>query len=214
MHYLKARALVTIAIVALVTSTHVYSQSGNGVLGQLGELNSNVGEISNQIGGLSDALEQLEAAASKGTPIQLLLAALFEVGDINAFESGLGPISFTAPEGKSMLIKFVRCRAVRGDNEIHQFDIGLVTSFVFEGFSTPAELVQFVPTSVWESPGPFGDRAVASTPTHAYLNIPSPAEGAPEIGNVLRLRAQRNGTTGSGGVECTVSGVLFPRPGD
>jgi hypothetical protein len=209
--------IITLAmlIAALIAPIQSYSDSEEGVPAQLRELNMNVLDISSQLEGISVAIGQLNSAAVKGTPIQLRLRGLFQPGDINLYESSLGPISFTVPNNKSMLIDFVTCEATRGVEETSSFHIRLEAEFSFEGISSGfAPLVQFVPEALWESPGPFGDRAVASTAIHAYLNIPSPAEGAPTIGDYLLLRAQRNVTTGTGGVDCTISGFLFDRPAE
>jgi len=142
-------------------------------------------------------------------PVQIQLRGLFEEGSINLIDTILGPRSYTVPEGYSMLIRYATCEAVRGVNEAFQFDVSLDANFDFGSSATLAPVVQMVPTAVWESPGPFGDRAVATVNAHSYLNISSP--NGPTIGDTLYLRAQRNGTSGAGGVVCTVSGVLFPK---
>lgn len=203
---MRVRYLLPTLVAAALLATHgARAAPGNGLPDQ-------VEALTKEVAMLVDTLNEMSATAEHGTPVQLHLTGLFSEGSINLGPSVLGPMSFTAPDGKSLLVEFATCQAVRELNDLHQFDITLEADFIFTGTTTPQPLVQFVPTSIWESPGPFGDRTVASTATHAYLNIPSPAAGAPAIGNVLRLRAQRNGTTGGGGVNCTITGKLFPRP--
>lgn len=205
------RFSLVILVLLGVSISSASAKSGNGLPHQVAALADEVGELSEQIAGLSIMISDLASSDSR-TPIQFALGGLFTEGDINLGDSILRPMSFTVPVDKSLLIKFVTCQAVRGVNEAHQFDISLVADFMFDNSTAPVAIVQFVPTAIWESPGPFGDRAVASTSTQVYVNIPSAAPGVPEIGEEVRLRAQRNGTTGTGGVSCTVSGELFPRP--
>jgi hypothetical protein len=206
----KRFSFIFLALLGFTISS-ASAKPGNGLPQQVGALADEVSELSEQVAGLSIMISDLASSDSR-TPIQFSLSGLFLEGDINATESILRPMSFTVPEDQSLLIKFVTCQAVRSVNEAHQFDISLVADFRFEGSTAPVAIVQFVPTAIWESPGPFGDRAVASTSAQVYANIPSAAPGVPEIGEVVTLRAQRNGTTGTGGVSCTVSGELFPHP--
>ena len=76
-------------IAALTAPTYSYSESGKGVPGRLQELNTNVLDISEQLAEISDALGQLNSAASKGTPTQLRLRGLFQPGDIICYDPGL-----------------------------------------------------------------------------------------------------------------------------
>ncbi|WP_193193603.1 hypothetical protein [Microbulbifer taiwanensis] len=149
---------------------------------------------------------------SEGTPIQLSFRGVFLDGNPFLTEAaGFTPRLFTVPGRKSLLIKYVNCTATRQANETHQFVISLRADHLFEGADQPLpdSVVSLVPTAIFE--GQFSDRAVVSAPVHAYVNIPSPAAGAPAIDDLLTLTASRNGTTGIGEVFCSVSGVLFPK---
>lgn len=149
---------------------------------------------------------------TEGTPIQLSLRGEFKDGDPFLTETaGLSPRFFTVPEGQSMLIKHVTCQASRVATETHQFVITLVAERIFEGgdITLPDPVVELIPTAVYE--GQAFDRAVVSATVHAYVNIPSPAAGAPAVDDLLTLSASRNGTGGIGQVFCTVGAVLFPR---
>lgn len=150
-----------------------------------------------------------------GTPIQLSLGGDFNDGEpFLTASAGFTPLLFTVPGEHSLLIKNVACQATREANETHQFVISMSANHIYEGADQPLPnpIVLLVPTATFE--GAFFDRVVISTPVHAYVNIPSPAPDAPLIDNLLTLSASRNGTSGTGSVYCSVSGVLFPKPED
>jgi hypothetical protein len=141
------------------------------------------------------------------TPVQLLLRGSFEAGDINLTTNILGPRSYTAPDGSSLLLKYISCVAfLAADQKIH---IELVADFDFGSSSGPGRLVDLILDAPVFSfnVGTVGPRRTANQPMHAYLGVTTP--DGPTIGRTLALRAQRSADTSTGGVECTVGGELL-----
>jgi hypothetical protein len=141
-----------------------------------------------------------------GTPAQILLQGGFSDGGINLGDTILGPRSYTIPAGFSrMLMRHVSCRAfVPAGRKVQIF---LSTEFMFPGSTTPGSLIEFIPGNEI-SVLPFAAaRQVASAEVYAFLGISTP--DGPATGSTLTLNAQRDTTSGGGGVTCLVAGELF-----
>lgn len=137
-------------------------------------------------------------------PVQLYLSGIFsEPTDINLHESILGPISYTVPAGSKLLLKYASCDAtIPAGVKVHIF---LVADVHLPGSTGPANIVGFVPENEVVVIG--AGRRAAAQPLHAYLGISTP--DGPSFGDTLRLHAQKDTATGTGGVRCIVSGELF-----
>ena len=143
--------------------------------------------------------------ASAGTPAQFLLMGSFKAGDTNLGTSIVGPYSYTIPEGFSrLLLKYVSCEAIVSAGA--KVQIFLSTSFTSETSTTSASLIQLIPDNEIYGALP-QPRQVVNAELHAYLGIATP--GGVATSDTLMLSAQRDTTTGTGGVVCVVAGELF-----
>jgi hypothetical protein len=143
-------------------------------------------------------------AASTPIPIQLQLRGSFQEGNFNLVNSSLGPNSYTIPARfSSLLIKFVSCEAIVPSGA--KVQIMLRTQFSLPPIEGDLDLIELIPDN--EISGALAQpRQVAHAKMHAYLGISTP--DGPVSGDTITLMAQRDTTTGTGGVVCTVSGEL------
>jgi hypothetical protein len=141
-----------------------------------------------------------------GTPAQLVLQGLFADGSINLEETILGPISYTLPEGFSrLLIRHVSCRAVVPSGR--KVQIFLMADLAFPSIAGPESLVELIPDDEIFIGAIGQPRQVAHASVYAFLGVATP--GGPVTGNTLTLAAQRDTTSGTGGVTCVIGGELF-----
>lgn len=140
-----------------------------------------------------------------GTPAQLILQGSFEEGSVNLVENILGPRSYTLPAGYSrLLVRHVSCRAITSPGQ--KVQIFLDADYQLPSVGGTMSLVELIPDNLIDGVLPQG-RQVASAEIYAFVGITTP--GGPVMGDTLRLSAQKDGNTGTGGVTCTVGGELF-----
>lgn len=141
-----------------------------------------------------------------GTPAQLILRGIFEEGSVNLADVDiLGPRSYTLPAGYSrLLVRHVSCRAITSPGQ--KVQIFLDAEYQLPSVGGTMNLIELIPDNVIDGVLPQG-RQVAHAQIYAFVGITTP--GGPAMGDTLRLSAQKDGNTGTGGVTCTVGGELF-----
>ena len=144
--------------------------------------------------------------STAGTPAQLILRGIFEEGSVNLADVEiLGPRSYTLPAGYSrLLVRHVSCRAITAPGQ--KVQIFLDAEYQLPTVGGTMNLIELIPDNEIDGALPQA-RQVASAAIYAFVGITTP--GGPAMGDTLRLSAQKDGTTGTGGVTCTVGGELF-----
>jgi hypothetical protein len=139
-------------------------------------------------------------ALAKSEPIQFSLGGEWLDGNQSLSDAAYIPRSFTVPEGKTMVIRYVTCQGL-----INPGTTAFIHFLVDDENEAPE--LALIPTA--SSAFSFGqDRIAATVNTEIYMGIAN-KEG-PAVGTTIAIYAQREVTSGIGGITCLLSGETNP----